>query len=154
MIEKILTKIITEEFKKIILKNNIRFNLYRRLKYWNFDINKQKDGYNIKFENEKYYLYKIDMGMGRAYDFKEAKDKEELVYLIIYRITLTIAESKLMYCGSRLKVFEFQEELLKSVNDKWWESAREYHKKINNFENNDRTFHQFSSRNIKNILLN
>ena len=70
MIEKILTKIITEEFKKIILKNNIRFNLYRRLKYWNFDINKQKDGYNIKFENEKYYLYKIYMGMGRAYYFK------------------------------------------------------------------------------------
>ena len=29
MIEKILTKIITEELKKIILKNNIRFNLYR-----------------------------------------------------------------------------------------------------------------------------
>ena len=145
--------VIIENLKKIILKNNIRFNLYEELKSWNFNANKQKDGYNIKFENGEYYLYKIDMGMGRADDFRKVENEYELIYLVIYRITLTIVEYKLLKYQSDFKIFEFQEELLKSVNDKWWRSAKVYHEEIKKFSNSEETFHKILPKNIKNMLI-
>ena len=62
--------------KKIILLATILLLNSCANRKSNVDINKQKDGCNIKFENWKYYLYEIDMGMGRAGKFEEARNKE------------------------------------------------------------------------------
>ena len=53
---KMIKIIVIQTLKEIIWKNNLNFDILKRLKYLNFDVKKQRDGYNIMFEKGKYFL--------------------------------------------------------------------------------------------------
>ena len=150
---KMIKIIVIQTLKEIIWKNNLNFDILKRLKYLNFDVKKQRDGYNIMFEKGKYFLYVIDEGMGRASQFQEARNQKELIYLIIYEMTLNIVNESLQNEESRMRIFKFQEKLLYSVNDKWYESSKKYHNQINEVMLDDSTFYKFYAKDIRNRLL-
>ena len=52
-----------------------------------------------------------------------------------------------------MRIFKFQEKLLYSVNDKWYESSKKYHNQINEVMLDDSTFYKFYTKDIRNRLL-
>ena len=98
--------IIIQSLKEIIWKNRLEINITKLLESWNFNINKPNDGYHVEFKNRGYFLYVVDMG--RQSEIQEARNKEELTYYIIYKMTLNIAEDILRKEKSRRKIFIFR----------------------------------------------
>ena len=143
--------IIIQSLKEIIWKNRLEINITKLLESWNFNINKPNDGYHVEFKNSGYFLYVVDMG--RQSEIQEARNKEELTYYIIYKMTLNIAEDMLRKEKSRRKIFIFQEVLLHSVNERWYKSSKKYHDQINEIMSEHSNYYKRYVEDIKNWLV-